>query len=308
MTHPVPVNAVLDDTAIATLRRTLAAGLNEQQFGLFVEYCRRTGLDPFQHQIHAYERGGRLIMQVGIDGLRLIAARTGELEGFVGPQWAGDDGQWRDVWLSDKPPAAARVGVWRRGFREPVWGVAHYTEFVQRREGRPTAIWQTMPANQLAKCAEAAALRRAFPAESAGLYVPEEGGAMDRVDEAVAERKQGFSSRPRIREEVVEVDRATGEVVDVTPPARDSHSADETPKPRPAQQEVPGWVGEAVRYAKEQGFPPAVFETLLGRPASKKALIDWAAGRENPLAELKAFIDRLVEEDENGATGELPFE
>jgi hypothetical protein len=58
-----------------------------------------------------------------------------------------------------------------KGSDEPTVGVALYREYVQRKkDGTPNRMWATMPAAMLAKCAEALALRKAFPQELAGIY------------------------------------------------------------------------------------------------------------------------------------------
>jgi phage recombination protein Bet len=167
----------LDAEALEVLRATIGQSLSHDELGLFVEYVRRTGLDPFTRQIHALKVDGRLAIQVGIDGLRLVAERSGRYAGQLGPMWKAKGESWVDVWERAEPPYAAKLGVLRSDFAAPVWGIAHFASFVQRtREGRPRAMWARMPEHMLAKAAEAQALRRAFPAETSGLYVSLEEG------------------------------------------------------------------------------------------------------------------------------------
>lgn len=199
---------------IELIKRTYCKGASDDELALFVATCRRTGLSPEARQIFAVKRRENvdgswidvMSTQTSIDGYRLIAQRSNEYAGQVAKQWCGEDGRWVDVWLKATPPAAARAGVYRTGFAEPLTAVATYAEYAQtKKDGTPTSMWATKPALMLAKCAEALALRAAFPAELSGLYTQEEMGQAE--------------SAPRHVEHTRAPERAT--VVEELPPANE---------------------------------------------------------------------------------------
>jgi phage recombination protein Bet len=147
---------------------TIAPNCTADELKLFAYACQRTGLDPFSKQIYAIKRGGKLTIQAGIDGLRSIAERSGQLDGSA-TEWCGDDGVWSDVWLGSKPPAAAKTIIYRKGCGHPFVGVARFQDY-----NAGQGLWSKMPSAMLAKCSEALALRKAFPADMSGVYTVDE--------------------------------------------------------------------------------------------------------------------------------------
>jgi len=163
------------------LKRTVAKGTTDDEFSLFLYSCKRTGLDPFIKQIYAIKRWDSqtnsfaMAIQTGIDGYRLIASRTGDLAGIDEPEFVTDAN-------TPDHPVMATVTVYRfvQGERCKFVGQARWAEYVQKdKDGNACGRWRDMGFNQLAKCAEAAALRKAFPQDLSGIYTNEEMPVID---------------------------------------------------------------------------------------------------------------------------------
>lgn len=179
-----------DDRQLATLRAIGQDKTPDADLEVFFAYCQRAQLDPFTKQIYFIGREDRkagttkFTVQVSIDGFRLIArraaAKAGDSIAYEDTLWCGQDGVWHDVWLSDKPPAAAKFAVRRGDSRFSA--IALYREYAQTfRDGNPVGLWGTRPAGQLAKCGEALGLRMAFPNDLSGMYTSDEMGHVDAV-------------------------------------------------------------------------------------------------------------------------------
>ncbi len=176
------------------LKNSICKGVSNEEFEVFIMACIKTQLDPFMRQIYAVKRkakkadgtwGESMTIQTGIDGYRLIAERTERYAPGEEPSYVYDkngsllsatayikkqtkDGTWHTV------SASAYIDEYMQTFTDRQTG-----------EKKPTGMWATMQRTMLAKCAEAQALRKAFPAEMSGVYTKEEMSQADVVDVVV---------------------------------------------------------------------------------------------------------------------------
>lgn len=150
--------------------------LTDDELKLFLYTAGRLGLDPLAKQIYAIRRDGRITFQTGIDGYRLCAARSGEYVGSQDPVFT-----YREKEEGRGTPVAATVTVERlvKGIRAPFTATARWSEYYPG--DKIGWMWRKMPHTLLGKCAEALALRKAFPAELAGVYTESD---MEQADKA----------------------------------------------------------------------------------------------------------------------------
>ena len=191
-----------NDNQRAALHQLGVDQASDADLGVFFHQCQRTGLDPFARQIYMIGRKDRgqikYTIQTGIDGFRLIARRATDASrgtlGYEDTLWCDESGQWTDVWLKREAPAAAKVTVIRNGERFPA--VALFTEYAgYKYDGGLTKMWADKGALMLAKCAEALALRKAFPHDLSGLYTTDE---MQQADNGQQAPQQAVSrTRPQ---------------------------------------------------------------------------------------------------------------
>lgn len=163
------------------IRSVIAHDLTNAELAFFAQVCRATGLNPLMNQIVPIKRndskapgGKKLTIQTTIHGLRLIADRTKDYAPGRRPvfEYGPADSKGKPTIIS----ATACVKKFAGGMWHEVEDTAYWDEYVQTygNGGAPVALWATKPHVMLAKCAEALALRRAFPAEMAGIYTDDE--------------------------------------------------------------------------------------------------------------------------------------
>jgi len=164
--------AIWDKDQMEVIKKQVAPNCPDEDLKFFALVCRKHDLDPFIRQIHYVPRkvkqqngsyAVKWTVQIGIDGLRSLASRTG--------QYAGSDDVVfdRDIGI----PAKATCTVYRmtKGIRCPFTSTVRWAEFYPG--DLQGFMWKSKPFHQLGKCAEAQSLRKGFP-ELSGIYIEEE--------------------------------------------------------------------------------------------------------------------------------------
>lgn len=181
---PQVVERGLDRAAWNTLCRSLYPGANPASVLLVVDYCKARKLDPLKKPCHIVPmqvkdaRTGnyewRDVVMPGIYEIRTTAQRTEEYLGHDKPEYgpmvdcAGVTApEWCAFTVHRWNPRAEKsapfpVQVW---FRECV---------ATKKDGNANERWRKAPIQMMTKCAEAAALREAFPDELGGQQTAEE--------------------------------------------------------------------------------------------------------------------------------------
>lgn len=176
------------------IRDTYASGASESEFQVLMTTAKVRNLNPILKQIYFVSRNakekdanGRDVYvkkwsaQVSIEGLRSIAERTGKYAGSSAPEFGYTEGRTRKMKcaFTGKPfeqpiPVTCKVGIRRRDWAEPCFGVVHVDEFVQTSKYGVNKFWDEKTHVMMAKCAEAVGLRKAFPEDLSGLFISEE--------------------------------------------------------------------------------------------------------------------------------------
>lgn len=178
---------------LSALRQIGAEDAPDGDLQVFFHYCQATGLDPFAKQIRlrkdrqkVKDANGReqwenrWSIETEIDGYRVIAHRAAKRDGvelsYGPPVWFDRAGGEHKIWLGDEAPAGAGRTVYKDG--KPFPAVVRLKSFAKYTQGgQLQAMWAVMPDHLLAKCAEAQALRMAFPHDLAGIHISDEAAA-----------------------------------------------------------------------------------------------------------------------------------
>jgi phage recombination protein Bet len=162
---------------VELIKKQIAPKATENELKLFLYQCQRTGLDPLTRQIYCIHRGNSMTIQTSIDGFRVIAERSGDYAGQDEPVFTEENGKI----------ISCKVTVYRfRGEQRypAAVGVAYMSEY---NAGGP--MWSKMPHTMISKCAEAVALRKAYPQDLSGLYTGDEMQQAEPIDEVGHENR-----------------------------------------------------------------------------------------------------------------------
>jgi phage recombination protein Bet len=177
---------------VELIKRTICPkGIGEDEFALFIEQCKRSGLDPLLKEAFCVARRQnagnrekpnwvtRYEFQPSEAGMLARAERFPDFKGIQASAVYAEDeiivDQGKGEVVHRFNPAKRKgslVGAWSRVVREgklPVVVWLDFAGYVQQ-----TPLWAKIPTTMIEKCARVAALRKAYPEAFGGLYVREE--------------------------------------------------------------------------------------------------------------------------------------
>ncbi|WP_234407610.1 phage recombination protein Bet [Pseudomonas bohemica] len=213
----VPSLALDEQELIDVLRSSLYPGAADASIKMVIGYCQATGLDPMQKPVHIVPmkvstgqkdqygndiKANRDVVMPGIGLYRINASRTGQYAGVSEPEYGPTRALefQKEVWV-DGPTGKRQKTFIQTSIEYPEWcrvtvdklvdgQICHFTateywleNYAEKGDsGAPNTMWAKRPRGQIAKCAEAQALRKAFPEVGSAPTAEEmEGKAMETV-------------------------------------------------------------------------------------------------------------------------------
>jgi phage recombination protein Bet len=262
-----------ENELIETLEASLYPGASHNSIRLVVGYCKASALDPMMKPVHIVPiwdkntRKMRDTIMPGIGLYRTQASRTGQYAGMTEPEFGPDvtetlDGvkvtypQWAKVIVEKLMPN----GTIARFAAKELWKENYAA--AKNDTAAPNSMWKRRPYAQLGKCAEAQALRKAFPEsipaqptaeEMEGRHTEVDMGAADQVGQPADQQPQhgikrksegAAAAQPATKaaeKAGTVIDGETGEIIEQQPAAaaQQQPAAQQKAAAQQAQQAAP---------------------------------------------------------------------
>jgi len=186
----------------ALIKSTTAKGATDDEFKMYLYQCQRRNVHPLDKLIHFVKFNNTVSFITSIDLYRIKAYETGLVDGIICEEIKNAQGQLY----------GASCKVYRKDMRFPIVTQAVFKEYSTGR-----SLWAKMPSLMIKKCAEALALRQAFPDALHGLYISEE---MDQAREPVkGEYIEPAKAPPKQPQAPVSTPKETAPTSEPTTPA-----------------------------------------------------------------------------------------
>lgn len=175
--------AINEKELFKVLSNSLYVGAQEESIKMVLSYCKVNGLDPLQKPVHivpmycatgkkdakGYDvKAMRDVIMPGIGSYRIQAARSGGYAGVSEPVYGDDVSESLDgeditypKWCKITVKRLLNNGLVAEFSAVELWKENYATG--GKGSVKPNAMWKKRPYAQIAKCAEAQALRKAFP-------------------------------------------------------------------------------------------------------------------------------------------------
>lgn len=187
---------VKQQTIFNVLKKTLYPGSSDDEVFMILEYCKAKKYDPILKPVHLVQmsvktdkkdKEGKFIYEKknvimpGIGSYRIDASRSGQYAGMSEPEFGEDV---TEEFGKDKKKIT--YPKWCKIIVKKLLSDGTIAEFVAKEfwkenyatksnfDNSPNAMWEKRAYGQLAKCAEAQALRKAFPDVVGNEYTKEE--------------------------------------------------------------------------------------------------------------------------------------
>jgi len=166
-------NNETDVAVLSALKSSLYTGAKDDSIQMVIEYCKACKLDPMQKPVHIvpmWDKNTKSMKDTIMPGIglyRIQAARSNKYAGVSEPEY-GDTVNTTLGGVSISYPEWCKVTVKKLvgnnivEFTAKEYWLENYAT-ARKDSTAPNSMWLKRPFGQLAKCAEAQALRKAFP-------------------------------------------------------------------------------------------------------------------------------------------------